>query len=235
MFETSLGLWPRFEPIGHRIEVGVTTDEIDAAVCAYIAKHGAYPSPLGYKGFPKACCTSVNNVVVHGIPDHHPLEDGDIINIDITVFMNNYHGDTSQTFLVGNVDKQGTDLVSITNQALKAAIATCGPGKPFKAIGGAIHEFLKGKPYCVSSQFTGHGIGPVFHSQPWIVHCLNDEPGYMEPGHCFTIEPAIIQGTDPSAWIFPDGWTASTENCARSAQAEHMILITENGAEVLTQ
>ncbi|KAF5333551.1 hypothetical protein D9611_002830 [Ephemerocybe angulata] len=223
------------EYAGTLVKVGVTTEEIDEAVCDFIEKHGAYPSPLRYQGFPKACCTSVNNVVVHGIPDHHPLADGDIINIDVTLYLNGYHGDTSQMFLVGDVDEQGKELISITNEALKAGISACGPGKPFKGIGRAIHELLKGKPFCVSPHFTGHGIGPVFHSAPWIIHSLNEEPGLMQPGHCFTIEPAIIQGTDPTTWIFPDGWTASTENCARGAQAEHMVLITKDGAEVLTQ
>ncbi|KAJ3509702.1 hypothetical protein NMY22_g16205 [Coprinellus aureogranulatus] len=244
------------EYAGSLVKVGVTTDEIDRAVHEYIVKHGAYPSPLGYQEFPKACCTSVNNVVVHGIPDGHPLEDGDIINIDITLYLNGYHGDTSQTFPVGTVvrlpplpppsflipfhsplpslsfshtislpslyprpylstplhqDAQGQSLISITNRALQAAISACGPGKPFKGIAQAIHTVLKGTEYCVSGQFTGHGIGPVFHSQPWIVHSLNEEPGVMQPGHCFTIEPAIIQGSDPKCWIFPDGWTASTE------------------------
>ncbi|KAJ3505819.1 hypothetical protein NMY22_g17443 [Coprinellus aureogranulatus] len=133
-----------------------------------------------------------------------------------------------------SVDPQGQSLISTTNRALAAAIQACGPGKPFKGIAQAIHDVLKDKPYCVSSQFTGHGIGPVFHSQPWIVHSLNEEPGVMQPGHSFTIEPAIIQGSDPKCWIFPDGWTASTENCARGAQAEHMVLITQDGVDVLT-
>ncbi|KAG2013085.1 methionyl aminopeptidase [Coprinopsis cinerea AmutBmut pab1-1] len=222
------------EYAGSLVKVGRTTNEIDEAVHEFILEHGAYPSPLLYQDFPRSCCTSINNVLVHGIPDDHPLEDGDIINIDVTIFKDGYHGDTSQTFLVGNVDEQGKKLVSITNQALNAGIAACGPGKHFRDIGKAIHDLVKDTNYCVSSQFTGHGIGPVFHSQPWILHHKNDEPEIMEPGHCFTIEPCIIQGTNPRGWIFPDGWTASTENCARGAQAEHMVLITPTGAEVLT-
>ncbi|KAH9482135.1 Methionine aminopeptidase 1D, chloroplastic/mitochondrial [Psilocybe cubensis] len=220
---------------GSQVKVGVTTDTIDSAIHNFILAHSAYPSPLRYQGYPKSCCTSINNVIVHGIPDKRPLENGDIINIDITIFLNGYHGDTSQTFLVGDVDGPGRELVQVTNEALELAIAVCGPGKPFKLIGKAIHDFLHNKDYSVSPQFTGHGIGTVFHRTPWIMHHLNDEPGIMEPGHCFTIEPAIIQGTNPRGWIFPDGWTASTENCARSAQAEHMILITETGADVLTR
>ncbi|XP_006456910.1 hypothetical protein AGABI2DRAFT_154369 [Agaricus bisporus var. bisporus H97] len=219
---------------GSLVKVGVTTDAIDSAVHDFVLSHKAYPSPLGYLGFPRSCCTSVNNVIVHGIPDDRPLEEGDIVNIDITVYLNGYHGDTSQTFLVGDVDEQGRKLVDVTNQALRAGINACAPGRPFKGIGHAIENIL-GERYSVSSQFTGHGIGKFFHTRPWILHHRNDEPGVMEPGHCFTIEPSIIQGRNPRGWIFPDEWTASTENCARSAQAEHMVLITETGVEVLTQ
>ncbi|KAI0677699.1 methionine aminopeptidase [Trametes maxima] len=220
---------------GTLVQKGRTTDQIDAAVHELVLACGAYPSPLRYKGFPKSCCTSVNNIVTHGIPDERPLEDGDIVNVDITVYMDGFHGDTSRTFLVGDVDEKGRELVEITEAALEAGIAACGPGRPFKGIGRAIHDLLRGKDYCVSPQFTGHGIGRDFHRQPWILHHLNDEPGEMQPGDCFTIEPAIIQGTDPDSFTFPDGWTVATSNCARSAQAEHMVLITENGAEVLTR
>ncbi|KAF9030439.1 methionyl aminopeptidase [Hymenopellis radicata] len=223
---------------GSLVKVGVTTDAIDEAVHEFIVGHGAYPSPLLYQGFPKSICTSVNNIIVHGIPDERPLEDGDIVNIDITVYLDGYHGDTSQTFLVGDVDDKGRALCTLTNTALKAGVKACGPGKHFRDIGRAIHNLVK-KPYegmdfSVSPQFTGHGIGRAFHTLPWVLHTWNEEPEVMVPGHCFTIEPPLVHGSDPRAWIFPDGWTASTENCARSAQAEHMILITEKGAEVLT-
>jgi len=218
------------------VKVGATTDTIDSAVHDYIVSRGAYPSPLLYSGFPKSCCTSVNNVITHGIPDDRPLEHGDIVNIDITVYLEGYHGDTSRTFLVGDVDEAGRKLVEVTNKALQLGIETCGPGRPFKEIGRAIHQYAckEAGDFCVSSTFTGHGIGTIFHRPPWIFHHKNDEPGLMLPGHCFTIEPCIIEGSDPSGWIFPDGWTASTENCARSAQAEHMVLITESGFDVLT-
>ncbi|KAF8549853.1 methionyl aminopeptidase [Imleria badia] len=225
---------------GTLVRPGVTTNSIDAAIHDFIVTHGAYPSPLLYSGFPRSCCTSINNVVAHGIPDNRPLEDGDIINIDITVYLDGYHGDTSQTFLVGAVDQPGRDLVSMTNAALQAGIRACGPGRPFNSIGQAIHELVRNTPYSVCNAFSGHGIGRVFHQPPWIYHTLNDEPGMMRPGHCFTIEPCIVQGSKPQIWIFPDGWTASTEasnpcgNCARSAQAEHMVLIMETGVEVLT-
>ncbi|KAI0731861.1 methionine aminopeptidase [Fomitopsis betulina] len=220
---------------GSLVEVGVATENIDARIHDYIVSHNAYPSPLLYLGFPKSCCTSINNVVTHGIPDQRPLQDGDIVNIDITVYKDGFHGDTSRTFLVGNVDEQGRELVKVTEDALAAAIAVCAPGRPLKLIGKTIHELFKETKYSVSTQFTGHGIGSDFHCPPWILHHLNDDPGVMQPGHCFTIEPCIVQGTNPRSWIFPDGWTASTENCARSAQAEHMVLITDTGADVLTR
>ncbi|TFK69443.1 methionyl aminopeptidase [Pluteus cervinus] len=220
---------------GSLVKVGATTNEIDEQLHAFIIENGAYPSPLLYSGFPRSCCTSINNIMVHGIPDDRPLESGDIINIDITIFFNGYHGDTSQTFLVGKVDSQGQELVGITNRALEAGIQACKPGAPFKAIGKAMYGVIRDKDFSISPQFTGHGIGSEFHRPPWILHHLNDEPGVMQPGDCFTIEPCIVQGSNPRAWIFPDGWTASSENCARSAQAEHMVLITETGVEVLTQ
>ncbi|KAH9833835.1 methionine aminopeptidase [Rhodofomes roseus] len=220
---------------GSLVEVGVTTDSIDGQLHDYVLSHSAYPSPLLYRGFPRSCCTSINNVVTHGIPDQRPLQDGDIVNIDITVYKHGFHGDTSRTFLVGDVDEKGRELVKITEDALEAAIGVCAPGQPLNLIGKTIHELLRGTKYSVSTQFTGHGIGEDFHKSPWILHHLNDNPGVMRPGHCFTIEPCIVQGSNPRAWIFPDGWTASTENCARSAQAEHMVLITESGADVLTR
>ncbi|KAJ6611495.1 methionyl aminopeptidase [Mycena sp. CBHHK59/15] len=223
---------------GALLKAGVTTNAIDAAVHECIVSHSAYPSPLLYSGFPRSCCTSVNNIIAHGIPDDRPLEDGDIVNIDITVYLNGYHGDTSQTFLVGNVDEPGKELVRKTNEALEAGIKACGPGRPFRNIGEAIHRLIRDSGFSISPQFTGHGIGTTFHRRPWIIHELNEEPDVMMPGHCFTIEatqPCIIQGKNPTCWTFPDGWTASTEDCARSAQAEHMVLITESGAEVLSR
>jgi len=170
------------------VKVGVTTKSIDAAIHEFIMAHNAYPSPRLYSGFPRSCCTSVNNIIVHGIPDDRPLENGDIVNIDITVFLDGYHGDTSKTFLVGDVDNQGRDLVKTTVEALESGIQACGPGRPFKGIGRAIHDLVHRRDYSISSQFSGHGIGKVFHRPPWILHHANDEPGVMLPGHCFTIE-----------------------------------------------
>ncbi|KAH9927353.1 peptidase M24, structural domain-containing protein, partial [Fomitopsis serialis] len=221
---------------GSLVKVGVTTASIDAQLHDRILSHNAYPSPLLYRGFPKSCCTSINNVVTHGIPDERPLQDGDIVNIDITVYKDGFHGDTSRTFLVGDVDDKGRELVKLTEHALEAAIRVCAPGRPLNLIGKTIHELFRGTKYSVSTQFTGHGIGKDFHTPPWILHHLNDNPGVMLPGHCSpSRSPCIVQGANPRSWIFPDGWTASTENCARSAQAEHMVLITDSGADVLTR
>ncbi|KAJ7665078.1 methionyl aminopeptidase [Mycena polygramma] len=220
---------------GTLVKPGVTTNEIDAAVHEYIIAHSAYPSPLLYSGFPRSCCTSINNILAHGIPDDRPLEDGDMVCVDITVYLDGYHGDTAQTFLVGDVDEEGRELATITNEALEAGITACGPGRRFREIGKAIHGLIHDTRFCISPHFTGHGIGTVFHRKPWVIHDLNEEPEIMQPGHCFTIEPCIIEGKTPTCWIFPDGWTASTEDCARAAQAEHMVLITETGHEVFTR
>lgn len=214
---------------------GVTTEELDEQVHDFIIRHHAYPSPLHYSGFPKSCCTSVNNIIAHGIPDGRPLRDGDIVNIDITVYLDGYHGDTSKTFLVGDVDEIGRDLVKVTEEALEAGIQACGPGRPYRGIANAIHGVISNRGYVVCPAFTGHGIGTLFHRPPWIWHDLNEEPGAMLPGQCFTIEPAIIKGSNKDHMIFGDDWTASTTNWARSAQAEHMVLITHTGADVLTR
>ncbi|KAI6097474.1 peptidase M24, structural domain-containing protein [Pisolithus sp. B1] len=161
------------------------------------------------------------------------LDNGDIqVNIDVTVYLNGYHGGNSRTFLVG----EALTLVEVTNAAIETGIHACSPGRPFWDVGRAIHYLIqRTSGYSACAMFTGHGIGKVFHRPPWIYHTLNEERETMLPDHCFTIEPCILQGSNSRVWIFPDGWTASTENCARSAQAELMILVTECGAEVLTQ
>ncbi|KAG9015817.1 hypothetical protein FRB93_012382 [Tulasnella sp. JGI-2019a] len=181
-----------------------------------------------------SCCTSVNNVIIHGIPDDRPLEDGDIVNVDVTAYKNSWHGDTSKTFLVGDVDQQGRDLVRTTEDALQAAITICGPGVPFNMIGCTIVSLSRDRGYSVSPQVLGHGIGTRFHKLPWIHHTETFGGPVMQPGDSFTIEPALVQGEEPGGWILPDGWTVLTETGARSAQAEHTLMITEDGARVLT-
>lgn len=177
------------------------------------------------------------------------------MNIDITVYLDGFHGDTSRTFAIGNVDRKGAHLLKTSQEALRVGIAACGPGKPFRAIGHAIHSFIHGstkpestgsyntRPQCddvvypICSAFTGHGIGSKFHMRPWIIHTKNEEPEVMVPGDCFTIEPIILQTSredETSIWLWNDGWTASTDNGARGAVFEHTVLITEDGVDILT-
>uniref|UniRef100_A0A8D8GHJ0 Methionine aminopeptidase n=1 Tax=Culex pipiens TaxID=7175 RepID=A0A8D8GHJ0_CULPI len=212
---------------------GITTDEIDRFVHEEAIKASAYPSPLRYLGFPKSVCTSVNNVACHGIPDDRKLMDGDIINIDVTVFFNGFHGDCSKTVLVGNVDERGRYLVQSTEESLNEAILCCGPDQPLCVIGKAISRFARHKKLTVMPAFLGHGIGSFFHGPPDVFHFDNDYPGAMKPGMTFTIEPILTLG-EMDAEILEDAWTAVSVDQARSAQFEHTVLITEDGCEVLT-
>jgi len=218
---------------GKMLNPGVTTEEIDKLVTELAFSAGAYPSPLNYRNFPKSVCTSVNNCVCHGIPDSRPLESGDIINVDITVFKDGFHGDCSKTFLVGDVDEQGVELVNVAEQALYKGIEQCSPGNTFAGIGEVIENFLSTTQFKVIPAFTGHGIGTYFHGPPDIYHCRNTYPGVMKPGMIFTVEPAISEGTG-RIYILDDQWTAITRDGSRSAQFEHTVLITETGVEILT-
>ncbi|KAF0852329.1 mitochondrial methionyl aminopeptidase [Andalucia godoyi] len=219
-------------------QVGVTTDYIDAMVHDFIIKGNAYPSPLNYKGFPKSLCTSVNEVLCHGIPDSRPLQEGDIVNLDITVYREGVHGDTSTTVCVGQVSDSAKDLVETCRNSLAEAIKASGPGKPFYLIGQTIDKFIN-RRYRIATIFAGHGIGTHFHGPPYIFHHANrygaDVVGgsEMRPGMVFTIEPILTTGS-PREKIWSDGWTAATLDGGLSAQFEHTILITEHGAEILT-
>jgi len=218
---------------GLMVSPGVTTDSIDARVHAESIARNAYPSPLNYHGFPKSCCTSVNEVICHGIPDSYELQQGDIVNIDITCYVGGYHGDCSETFIVGDVDAKGRELIKVTYDCWQAAIAYCKPGMPYNGIGGIIEEFVEPFGYSSVKVFCGHGIGKVFHTTPNILHYRNNEPGKMEVGHVFTIEPMICEGTYRHVeWV--DGWTATTKDGKRSAQFEHTLLVTPTGVEPLT-
>lgn len=219
---------------GTLVKPGIKTDEIDKAVHQMIIDNGAYPSPLGYGGFPKSVCTSVNECICHGIPDSRELEDGDIINIDVTVYLNGYHGDTSATFLCGDVDDEAKKLVQVTKECLYKAISICAPDVEFNKIGKTIQDHADKYRFGVVQQFVGHGVGRVFHSDPVILHYRNNERGRMLLGQTFTIEPMLTIGsTNPVIWA--DNWTAVTEDGSLSAQFEHTLLITENGVEILTQ
>ncbi|KAI9011200.1 peptidase M24, structural domain-containing protein [Gaertneriomyces semiglobifer] len=213
-------------------KAGTTTLDIDGIVHEEILQHGAYPSPLGYMQYPRSLCTSVNNVICHGIPDSRELRDGDLVNLDVTVSC--FHGDNSETVAVGNVDEKGLALMAHTKEAMERAIAICRPGVAFAEIGALIESYAEEHGYTTNSDFSGHGIGRQFHEPPMIYHFRNDEPGIMEKGMTFTIEPMLCQGVaEPILW--PDRWTAVTADGGRSAQYEHTVLITEEGCEILTR
>jgi methionyl aminopeptidase len=217
------------------IAPGVTTDEIDAVGHAFLLDHGAYPSTLGYKAFPKSLCTSVNEVICHGIPDSRRLDDGDIVNIDITAFIGGVHGDTDATYLVGDVDEESRVLVERTREAMMRGIRAALPGRPINVIGRVIESYARRFGYGVVRDFTGHGIGTSFHSGLVIPH-YDAAPAYgklIEPGMTFTIEPMLNLGT-PDWQMWDDGWTVVTADRKRSAQFEHTIHITEDGNEILT-
>ncbi|KAH8306735.1 hypothetical protein KR044_011620, partial [Drosophila immigrans] len=218
---------------GRLVAIGTTTDEIDEFAHMRILAHNAYPSPLRYAGFPKSVCTSINNVACHGIPDDRSLVDGDIINIDVTVYHNGCHGDCSETFLVGDVDERGRFLVDATRECLLKCIALCGPGVPFNKIGKRIQQFCHENKLESVGAFIGHGIGSYFHGPPEIYHYANDVPGEMHPGMTFTIEPILCLGRG-DVGLLEDGWTAVSLDDSRSAQFEHTVLVTETGVEVLT-
>ena len=223
---------------GAAVRPGITTDELDAVVHEECLRRGGYPSPLGYGGavmpFPKSVCTSVNEVICHGIPDSTVLADGDIVNADITIYLDGVHGDTNATFLVGDVDEPSRKLVEVTRECLDLGIAAVRPGARVRDIGRAIQDHAEGLGYGVVRAFVGHGIGRSFHSDPQVFHYDNPSArAQLVPGMTFTIEPMITMG----AWqheMWDDGWTAVTVDRSRTAQFEHTLLVTDDGAEILT-
>jgi methionyl aminopeptidase len=219
---------------GDMVAPGVTTEEIDIFVHDQFVERGAYPSTINYHGYPKACCTSVNEVICHGIPDSRPLEDGDICNIDVTGFIGGVHGDTNATFFVGNVDAESRQLVEVTETCMWLGIEAVKPGRPISDIGRAIEDHAKRYRYGVVRAFVGHGIGEQFHTDIQILHYYDSRANViMRPGMTFTIEPMITLGTS-NYKIWDDEWTAVTSDGKRTAQFEHTILVTDDGYEVLT-
>ena len=219
---------------GSLVAPGVTTDSIDARVHEEALARNAYPSPLNYRGFPKSVCTSINEVICHGIPDSRQLRDGDIINIDVTLFLDGVHGDTSCTFLVGDVDDVSTMLVRETRTSLYDAIATVRPGAPFNAIGKAIETHAKKFGLGVVRDFIGHGVGTEFHSNLQIPHYYHPRLSRkMEQGMSFTIEPMLTLGAIECN-IWDDDWTAVTVDGRRTAQFEHTMVVTDDGVELTT-
>jgi methionyl aminopeptidase len=219
---------------GKAVKPGAVTDDIDAVIHEFLLDHGAYPSTLGYRGFPKSCCTSLNEVICHGIPDSTRIEDGDIVNIDVTAFIGGVHGDTNATFLAGEVDEEARLLVERTHEATMRAIKAVRPGRALNVIGRVIESYAKRFGYGVVRAFTGHGIGRSFHSGLVILHYDQPDVGIViEPGMTFTIEPMITLGAiDHDTWS--DGWTVTTQDKSWTAQFEHTIVVTDTGAEILT-
>jgi methionyl aminopeptidase len=220
--------------VAKNITPGVTTDELDQIGHEFMLDHGAYPSTLGYRGFPKSLCTSLNEVICHGIPDDTVVRDGDIINIDITAFKDGVHGDTDATYLVGDVDEESRLLVERTHEALARAIKAVRPGRRLNVIGRVIESYAKRFGYGVVRDFTGHGIGTTFHSGLIVPHYDDANASTLiEPGMTFTIEPMLTLGTiEYDVW--PDNWTIVTKDRKRTAQFEHTLLVTDDGAEILT-
>jgi methionyl aminopeptidase len=222
------------EAVGAAIRPGVTTDELDRIGHEYLIAHDAYPSTLGYRGFPKSLCSSVNEVICHGIPDDTVLHDGDIINIDITAFRDGMHGDTNRTFLVGDVAQNVAALVDRTEEALRRGIRAAAVGRQVNVIGRAIESYAQRFGYGVVRDFTGHGVGEAFHSGLVIPHY--DSPHFtdiIEPGMVFTIEPMLTLGK-PEWDQWDDDWTVTTKDKSMSAQFEHTIVVRESGTEILT-
>ena len=213
---------------------GVSTDDIDKAIHKEILSNGAYPTPLNYYGFPKSVCTSVNEVVCHGIPDDRILCDGDIISIDVSLYTEDgLHGDNCGTVAVGTATQNTLDLIQATQTAVDKAIAVCAPGVCISKIGEVIEDHATAAGYSVIHEFCGHGLGPFIHMQPLIHHYKNNIKIPMKQGMVFTIEPILVEGSNKISW-WDDGWTTSTKDCGRSAQIEHEVLITADGVEVLT-
>jgi methionyl aminopeptidase len=220
--------------VGRHVEPGVTTDELDRVGHEFLIAHGAYPSTLGYRGYPKSLCTSINEVICHGIPDDTVIADGDIVNVDITAYIGGVHGDTNATFLSGNVDEESRLLVERTHEAMMRGIRAVAPGRPLNAIGRVIESYARRFGYGVVRDFTGHGIGTTFHSGLIVPHF--DDPDVnviMEEGMTFTIEPMLTLGTI-SYDIWDDGWTAVTRDRKRTAQFEHTLAVTADGYDILT-
>ena len=219
---------------GEIVKPGITTNEIDIFVHDLTIARGAYPSPLNYHGYPKSVCTSVNDVICHGIPDSSVLKDGDIINLDVTAYLNGVHGDTNATFFVGDVDEESRKLVQVTEECMWRGIDAVRPDRPVSDIGKAIETVAKQHGYGIVRAFIGHGIGEQFHTDIQVLHYFDSRNNMiMRPGMTFTIEPMITLGT----WqhrMWDDDWTAVTTDGSRCAQFEHTVLVTETGVEVLT-
>jgi methionyl aminopeptidase len=219
---------------GALVKPGVTTDQIDQFVHERTIALGGYPSTLNYRGYPKSLCTSVNEVICHGIPDDRALREGDIVNLDVTIFLDGMHGDTNATFLVGEVDAASQALVRVTQECMLRGVGAVKPGRPISDIGRAIESHADSFGYGVVRSYCGHGIGDVFHTNLQIPHYFDPRANTkMEPGMTFTVEPMICMGTHEELH-WNDNWTVVTRDLRRSAQFEHTVLVTDTGHEILT-
>ena len=221
--------------VGRAVTPGTTTDELDRIGHEYLVDHGAYPSTLGYRGFPKSLCTAINEVICHGIPDSTVLMDGDLVNIDVTAYLAGVHGDNNATFAVGEVDERAALLIDRTRESLARAIRAVVPGREVNDIGRVIEKYAQRFGYGVVRDYTGHGVGEAFHSGLVIPHydAAPDHSTVIEPGMVFTIEPMLTLGT-PGWTMWDDGWTVVTADGDLTAQFEHTLLVTHTGAEILT-
>ncbi len=220
---------------GEMVRPGITTDDIDVFVHEATIARGAYPSPLNYHGYPKSVCTSVNEVICHGIPDSRVLQDGDIVNLDVTAYIGGVHGDTNATFFVGDVDPVSRNLVKVTEECTWYGIEAVQPGRPISDIGKAIEQHAKKHKMGVVRAFIGHGLGEQFHTDIQVLHYYDEGASMiMRPGMTFTIEPMITLGGWQHRMVFDDDWTAVTADGKRTAQFEHTVLVTDDGVEVLT-
>ena len=222
------------EEVGRHVQPGVTTDYLDQVGHEFLIERGAYPSPLGYRGYPKSLCTSLNEVICHGIPDDTVISDGDIVNIDITAYIGGVHGDTNATFLAGDVAEDSRLLVERTHEAMMRGIRAVAPGRSLNVVGRVIESYAKRFGYGVVRDFTGHGIGTTFHSGLVVAHYDDPDNDFiMEPDMTFTIEPMLTLGTiDYDIW--DDHWTVVTKDHRNTAQFEHTVLVTDDGYEILT-
>lgn len=212
---------------------GRTTEEMDRELHTFMCDNGAYPSDLLYKGFPKSAMISINEVICHGIPDDRPLEDGDLVNVDVTLYMDGFHADTARTWVCGEGDADGHRLVNATREALESAIATVRAGAPLNRIGNAVATVAEREGYGVVKTLVGHGIGEFFHGVPQVYHCRTSDKRPMLEGTTFTIEPVLCEGAPD--WItWDDGWTNATKDGERCAQFEHTLCVTKDGCEILT-
>ena len=220
--------------LGKAVRPGITTDALDALCHDWTIARGAYPSPLNFHGYPKSLCTSVNEVICHGIPDSRPLREGDIVNCDVTVYLDGMHGDCNATFPVGEIDEASRRLIEVTRGTLEAGIAAVRPGRPISDIGRATQQYAEKHGCTIFRAYCGHGIGERFHAPPQVPHYFDRGAAtLMEPGMIFTIEPMVNLGKDQHV-LWPDGWTVVAADGQRSAQFEETILVTDAGAEILT-